>query len=52
MTRRPRTPLTVAEIRRVFTPVTRARLTIRHYLYWSWWRRGHQARARKQAADP
>jgi SRSO17 transposase len=39
-------PLTAAEIKRVFNLVTRAWQTIRHYLYWSWWRRRHQARAR------
>ena len=39
-------PLTVAEIKRLFTLVTHTWQTIRHYLHWSWWRRRHQARAR------
>jgi SRSO17 transposase len=39
-------PLTVTEIKRVFTLITSAWQTIRHYLHWSWWRRRHQARAR------
>jgi SRSO17 transposase len=54
-------PLTVAEIKRVFNLITRTWQTVRHYLYWSWRRRRHQARARwfhqrarlrRPAADP
>jgi hypothetical protein len=40
------TPLTAAEIKRVFNLVIRVWPAIRHYLHWSWWRRRHQARAR------
>jgi SRSO17 transposase len=38
--------LTVAEIKRLFTLVTRRLLPEAHHLRWSWWRRRHQARAR------
>jgi len=38
-------PLTAAEIKRIFNLVARTWQPIRHYLYWSWWRRRHQARA-------
>jgi SRSO17 transposase len=38
--------LTVAEIKRLFTLVTRRLLPESHHLYWIWWRRRHQARAR------
>jgi len=52
---------TVAEVKRIFNLVTRARQTIRHCLHWCWWRRRHQARAgwyhqrarlRKPAGNP
>ena len=38
--------LTVAEIKRLFTLVTRPRRPETHHLRWLWWRRRHQARAR------
>ncbi len=38
--------LTVAEIKRLFTLVTRRHLPETHHLHWIWWRRRHQARAR------
>jgi hypothetical protein len=38
--------LTVAEIKRLFTLVTRRHLPTSHHLHWTWWRRRHQARAR------
>lgn len=38
--------LTVAEIKRLFTLVTRRLLPASHHLHWTWWRRRHQARAR------
>ena len=38
--------LTVAEIRRLFTLVTRQLQPETHHLHWVWWRRRHQARAR------
>jgi SRSO17 transposase len=38
--------LTVAEIKRLFTLVTRRLLPESHHLHWVWWRRRHQARAR------
>jgi hypothetical protein len=39
-------PLTVVEVKRLFNLATRAWRSTEHYLYWSWWRRRHQARAR------
>jgi SRSO17 transposase len=39
-------PLTVVEVKKLFNLATRVWLSIDHYLYWSWWRRRHQARAR------
>ncbi len=38
--------LTVAEVKRLFTLVTRRLLPEAHHLSWVWWRRRHQARAR------
>jgi SRSO17 transposase len=38
--------LTVAEIKRLFTLVTRRLQPKSHHLHWTWWRRRHQARAR------
>ena len=38
--------LTVAEVKRLFTLVTRRQLPETHHLHWVWWRRRHQARAR------
>ena len=38
--------LTVAEIKRLFTLVTRRLQPETHHLHWVWWRRRHQARAR------
>jgi SRSO17 transposase len=38
--------LTVAEIKRLFTLVTRQLQPETHHLHWTWWRRRHQARAR------
>jgi SRSO17 transposase len=38
--------LTVAEIKRLFTLVTRRLQPESHHLHWTWWRRRHQARAR------
>jgi SRSO17 transposase len=38
--------LTVAEIKRLFTLVTRQLAPETHHLHWVWWRRRHQARAR------
>lgn len=38
--------LTVAEIKRLFTLATRRLQPETHHLYWTWWRRRHQARAR------
>lgn len=38
--------LTVAEIKRLFTLVTRRLQPKAHHLHWVWWRRRHQARAR------
>jgi SRSO17 transposase len=38
--------LTVAEIKHLFTLVTRRHLPETHHLHWIWWRRHHQARAR------
>ncbi|MGI8312126.1 IS701 family transposase [Saccharopolyspora hattusasensis] len=38
--------LTVAEIKRLFTLVTRRLHPETHHLHWVWWRRRHQARAR------
>jgi SRSO17 transposase len=38
--------LTVAEIKRLFTLVTRRLQPETHHLHWIWWRRRHQARAR------
>lgn len=40
------TPLTVAEIKRLFNLLTRTLHSTAHHLHWSWWRRRHQARAR------
>lgn len=40
------TPLTVVEIKKLFNLATRVWRSTRHHLYWSWWRRRHQARAR------
>jgi SRSO17 transposase len=37
---------TVAEIKRLFTLVTRRHQPRIHHLHWTWWRRRHQARAR------
>jgi SRSO17 transposase len=37
---------TVAEVKRLFTLVTRRLLPETHHLHWTWWRRRHQARAR------
>jgi SRSO17 transposase len=39
-------PLTVAEVRRLLTLLTRTWRTRAHHLHWAWWRRRHQARAR------
>jgi hypothetical protein len=39
-------PLTVVEVKKLFNLATRAWHSTEHYLYWSWWRRRHQARAR------
>jgi SRSO17 transposase len=39
-------PLTVAEVKRLHSLLTRTWQTTRHHLHWSWWRRRHQARAR------
>jgi hypothetical protein len=39
-------PLTVVEVKKLFNLATRAWRSTEHYLYWSWWRRRHQARAR------
>ncbi|TNC28631.1 IS701 family transposase [Amycolatopsis alkalitolerans] len=39
-------PLTVVEVKRLFNLATRVCRSTEHYLYWSWWRRQHQARAR------
>lgn len=38
--------MTVAEVKRLFTLVTRRLQTQAHHLHWVWWRRRHQARAR------
>jgi SRSO17 transposase len=38
--------LTVAEIKRLFTLLTRRHQPETHHLHWIWWRRRHQARAR------
>lgn len=38
--------LTVAEIKRLFTLVTRRLHPAARHLHWTWWRRRHQARAR------
>jgi hypothetical protein len=40
-------PLTRNEIRRLFTGLLQRPQPIRHQLYWSRWRRRHQATARK-----
>jgi hypothetical protein len=39
-------PLTVAEVKRLFTLLTRTVHDLAHHLRWAWWRRRHQARAR------
>lgn len=39
-------PLTVAEIRRLLSLLTRTEQPQAHHLHWAWWRRRHQARAR------
>lgn len=39
-------PLTVVEVKRLFNLATRVWRSVEHYLYWSWWRRRHQTRAR------
>jgi SRSO17 transposase len=39
-------PLTVAEVKRLFNLLTRTIHQAVHHLYWAWWRRRHQARAR------
>jgi hypothetical protein len=39
-------PLTVAEVKRLYNLLTRARHGLNHHLRWNWWRRRHQARAR------
>jgi SRSO17 transposase len=39
-------PLTVAETKRLLNLFTRTWHSLTHYLYWTWWRRRHQARAR------
>ncbi len=39
-------PLTVVEVKKLFNLATHALRSTEHYLYWSWWRRRHQARAR------
>ena len=39
-------PLTVVEVKKLFNLATRVWRSAEHYLYWSWWRRRHQARAR------
>jgi SRSO17 transposase len=39
-------PLTVAEVKRLYNLLTDAWQDTDHHLYWSWWRRRHQARAR------
>lgn len=39
-------PLTVPELKRLYNLLSRAWRDSGHYLYWSWWRRRHQARAR------
>lgn len=39
-------PLTVAEVKRLFTLFTRTIHDLAHHLRWIWWRRRHQARAR------
>lgn len=38
--------LTVAEVKRLFTLLTRRALPEAHHLRWLWWRQRHQARAR------
>jgi hypothetical protein len=38
--------LTVAEVKRLFNLLTRTIHDLAHHLYWAWWRRRHQARAR------
>jgi hypothetical protein len=35
-------PLTVAEVKRLFTPFTRTIHDLTHHLRWDWWRRRHQ----------
>lgn len=46
-TDQPLTPLTVPEIRRLFSRlITNTSHTISHWLHWSIWRRRHQARAK------
>jgi len=39
-------PLTVAEVKRLSNLLTRTVHDLAHHLYWAWWRRRHQARAR------
>lgn len=39
-------PLTVAEVKRLLNLLTRTIHDQAHHLYWAWWRRRHQARAR------
>jgi hypothetical protein len=39
-------PLTVAEVKRLFNLLTRTMWDLAHHLWWAWWRRRHQARAR------
>ncbi|MTD54056.1 hypothetical protein [Amycolatopsis pithecellobii] len=38
---------TVAEVKRLFILATRRLLPETHHLHWTWWRRRHQARARR-----
>jgi SRSO17 transposase len=39
-------PLTVAEVKRLYTILTFHPHPVGHHLHWSWWRRRHQARSR------
>jgi hypothetical protein len=39
-------PLTVVEVKKLFNLATQVWRSTEHHLYWSWWRRRHQARAR------
>jgi SRSO17 transposase len=39
--------LTVTEVKRLYNLATRALHSVEHHLRWSWWRRRHQARARR-----